>query len=229
MGLETGTYISDLIVTNPEGIDNKSQGDDHIRLIKAVLKATFPNLTGPVTLTQSEINSLTGSGNDTYVATGQFIPSGVIMMWKGALASIPAGYSLCDGTGGTPNLEDKFIVGKVADVGGLGNTGGSNLDHTHTATIAGHAITEAEMSSHTHTMFTDEDSSAGEIDQSSDYAANVGGLGNNGSYIIQGVTNPPSVGRTKATGNGVAHTHTASLSSTSHLPAYYQLAFIMKD
>lgn len=44
MGLETGTYVSDLVSSNPIGsIDTKSQGDDHLRLIKSVLQTTFPN------------------------------------------------------------------------------------------------------------------------------------------------------------------------------------------
>lgn len=43
MGLESATFISDLVTTNPPGNDLRSQGDDHLRLIKAVLKATFPN------------------------------------------------------------------------------------------------------------------------------------------------------------------------------------------
>jgi hypothetical protein len=38
MSLESGTYIDDLVVTNPTGTDAKSQGDDHLRLIKSVLK-----------------------------------------------------------------------------------------------------------------------------------------------------------------------------------------------
>lgn len=42
MGLETGTYISDLVVTNPPSGDLTAQGDDHIRLLKTVLKNTFP-------------------------------------------------------------------------------------------------------------------------------------------------------------------------------------------
>jgi hypothetical protein len=42
MGLESGTWISDLVVTNPAGSDKKFQGDDHLRLIKEVLKGTFP-------------------------------------------------------------------------------------------------------------------------------------------------------------------------------------------
>ena len=43
MGLETGTYVSDLVTANPPTTDSKQQGDDHIRLLKSVLQATFPN------------------------------------------------------------------------------------------------------------------------------------------------------------------------------------------
>lgn len=48
MGLEAATYIQDLVTTNPTSGDQKSQGDDHLRLIKAVLKNTFPSATGPL-------------------------------------------------------------------------------------------------------------------------------------------------------------------------------------
>lgn len=47
MGLETGTYLSDLDANNPISSDKKKQGDDHLRLIKELLKATFPNATKP--------------------------------------------------------------------------------------------------------------------------------------------------------------------------------------
>lgn len=48
MALETGTYVDDLVTTNPVGgTDPFSQGDDHLRLIKSVLKTTFPNATKP--------------------------------------------------------------------------------------------------------------------------------------------------------------------------------------
>jgi hypothetical protein len=42
MGLETGTYVNDLNTTNPGGTDAKSQGDDHIRLLKTCIKNSFP-------------------------------------------------------------------------------------------------------------------------------------------------------------------------------------------
>lgn len=41
MGLEAATYVDDLVSTNPLGTDTIPQGDDHLRLIKAALKATF--------------------------------------------------------------------------------------------------------------------------------------------------------------------------------------------
>lgn len=60
MALETGTYISDLVATNPTSSDAKSQGDDHLRLIKSTLLATFPNVTGAVTPTHTELNYVDG-------------------------------------------------------------------------------------------------------------------------------------------------------------------------
>lgn len=48
MGLETGNYINDLNTANPAATDPKSQGDDHLRLLKAVLKNTLPGFTGVI-------------------------------------------------------------------------------------------------------------------------------------------------------------------------------------
>tara|TARA_Y100000296_G_C5159888_1_gene251209 strand:- start:38 stop:745 length:708 start_codon:yes stop_codon:yes gene_type:complete len=44
MALESATYISGLVDTNPSGSDSISQGDDHLRLIKDVLKNSFPDV-----------------------------------------------------------------------------------------------------------------------------------------------------------------------------------------
>lgn len=61
MALETGTYISDLVATNPTSGDPKKEGDDHLRLIKDTVKNTFPNVNGAVTGTQAELNLLDGA------------------------------------------------------------------------------------------------------------------------------------------------------------------------
>lgn len=60
MALESGTYINSLVATNPVATDGLAQADDHMRLIKATIKATFPSITGAVTATHTEINHLDG-------------------------------------------------------------------------------------------------------------------------------------------------------------------------
>lgn len=60
MALESPTYISDFVSTNPVSGDPKSQGDDHIRNMKAAIKATFPAVTGAVTPTHTELNFVDG-------------------------------------------------------------------------------------------------------------------------------------------------------------------------
>lgn len=47
------------------------------------------------------------------------IPKGAILLWHGSIASIPAGWALCNGSNGTPDLRDKFIVGASQDDGGV--------------------------------------------------------------------------------------------------------------
>lgn len=70
MGLEAATHISQLVATNPVGAsDPKSQGDDHLRLIKGVLLTDFPNINAVVNATPAQLNllvglaALSGSGN----------------------------------------------------------------------------------------------------------------------------------------------------------------------
>lgn len=61
MGLESATFIHELVSTNPiGGSDPKSQGDDHIRLLKSTLQNTFANVDGAVTTTHTELNKLAG-------------------------------------------------------------------------------------------------------------------------------------------------------------------------
>ena len=60
MGLETGTYISDLNSSNPVAGDPVNEGDDHLRLIKSTVKASFPSVTGAVTATHTELNLIDG-------------------------------------------------------------------------------------------------------------------------------------------------------------------------
>lgn len=62
MTIETATYISQLDATYPAAGDAKSEGDNHLRLIKSAVKATLPNITAtPLTSTSADFNTLTGA------------------------------------------------------------------------------------------------------------------------------------------------------------------------
>jgi microcystin-dependent protein len=58
MPLETGTYISDLVTTNPAHTDGLNNADGHLRLLKSAIKATFPNINAAVTASDEDLNNL---------------------------------------------------------------------------------------------------------------------------------------------------------------------------
>lgn len=61
MGIEAASYISQLVATNPVGAsDGLNTADDHLRLIKSVLKTTFPAISGAVLPTHTELNYVDG-------------------------------------------------------------------------------------------------------------------------------------------------------------------------
>ncbi|MDB5541834.1 MAG: hypothetical protein JWQ89_3561 [Devosia sp.] len=62
MSVESASYISDLNASAPGSTDLKAEGDDHLRLLKSVLKTTFPAFSGPLTPTHTVLNSL-ATGN----------------------------------------------------------------------------------------------------------------------------------------------------------------------
>ena len=74
--------------------------------------------------------------------SGSGVPIGTIAIWSGNSTNIPGGWQLCDGTNGTPDLRDKFVVG--ANVSGdftVGTSGGSRdavvVNHSHTTSFDG--------------------------------------------------------------------------------------------
>ena len=60
MAIETFGFIDDLNAANPTATDNVSEGDDHLRGVKATLKSTFPNITGAINATETELNYVDG-------------------------------------------------------------------------------------------------------------------------------------------------------------------------
>jgi len=104
-------------------------------------------------------NVLTSNG--TAWSSAALPPSfvtGMILLWSGSIASVPSGWALCDGTNGTPNLRDRFIIG-AGSTYAVNATGGSatatlattNLpSHTHSISASG--TTGLQSNGHTHTF-----------------------------------------------------------------------------
>jgi hypothetical protein len=152
------------------------------------------------------------------------VPMGLIILWYGSVASIPAGWSLCNGTAGTPDLTDKFVIG-AGSAYAVGATGGSNqVVPGGTLAVATHVLTEAEMGSHIH-PFSDMYASA----YSSAQTYEAGSL-------VSGSPNYLNSGNTSSTGSGEAHGHSTAEGSavtntsgaSSQVPFCYALAYIMK-
>jgi len=107
MGLETATYISQLVSTNPTSSDPVSQGDDHLQLIKSVLQAQFTTLgAAAVTTTAAELNLLDGvttlaPEGTAVLSTGEIVTTKFLRTDGDGTSSwqIPAGTTYTAGDG----------------------------------------------------------------------------------------------------------------------------------
>ena len=153
-------------------------------------------------------------------------PSGGIIIWSGSAAAIPSGWLLCNGTSGTPNLRDRFVVG-AGTTYAVGATGGA-------ATVT---LAEANLPAHTHTITGTTDSQGSHSHSNNATVGNtttnsgIGGLSYGQATTAESPTSRIS---TNAAG---AHTHNVSGSTSSvgsgtavaTLPPYYALCYIMKS
>jgi hypothetical protein len=147
-------------------------------------------------------------------AVGDTIPAGLIAIWSGSTGSIPSGWVICDGSNGTPNLRDSFVIGAGNNYA-VGAAGGSAdsivVSHTHTATSV---VTDP---THLHSM----DRFLGSLGGPN--TAYVGDNSGAGAATSQN-TVAASTGITVATTNQ----STGTSGTGANLPPYYALAFIMK-
>jgi hypothetical protein len=87
--------------------------------------------TGRLFVSSDSRRLFAGTGTEMFEVAA--VTKGIICMWSGAVDAVPWGWALCDGTNGTPDLRDRFIVG-AGSTYAKGATGGAtsvNLAHTH--------------------------------------------------------------------------------------------------
>jgi hypothetical protein len=169
---------------------------------------------GGTTPANATVVNLTVTGTTTGITT---IPSGVIVMWSGSIASIPAGWYLCNGSNSTPDLRDRFIVGAgstyaVAATGGSANA--IAVAHTHTF-----SATTDTAGSHSHTYHSGAGNGSGTLEAIRSLWA-VDGSGYNESVIYPAGNHQHTLSGTTASAG--------SSGTNANLPPYYALAYIMK-
>ena len=151
--------------------------------------------------------------NTTQLATTAFvqlsatasIPVGCIVLWSGSVATIPAGWLLCNGAYSTPNLADRFVIGAGSTYNPAAAGGSADaivVSHTHTTTVTdpGHLHVYGKSTTST---------SAGA-----------------GSNIVGGATDTNT--STATTGISVANATTGVTGVAANLPPYYALCYIIK-
>lgn len=149
----------------------------------------------------------------------EIIPSGTITIWSGSISNIPAGWVLCDGNNGTPNLQDKFVVG-AGTAYAVGATGGADSV----------ALATGEMPSHDH----GDTNSAGGHSHPYDATTVTDNLTNAAadSTGIDVVDYTSTSTTSKTSGSVSGHTHGIPLEGSGNAhenrPPFHALAYIMK-
>ena len=182
----------------------------------------------------------TGAIADSGSPASALIPQGGIIMWSGLIASIPTGWNLCDGTNGTPDLRDRFIVGA-----------GSSYDRNDTGGADSVQLTENEMPSHNHSMdsagsHSHSGSTSTDGDHSHSYETRTDPQPNSTrrEFVTADSVSSSSGDKSGGINNAGSHSHSLSINSAGNhthgigntgggeahenRPPYFALAFIMK-
>lgn len=231
-----------IVVTNGDGVS----GNPTISIDSTVVTLAGSQTLTNKTLTTPAISSPAISGtptaptaaygtNTTQLATTAFVqtavasgvPSGCILMWSGSVGSIPSGWLLCNGSSGTPDLRDRFVVGagSTYSVGATGGSANATLV-THSHTYSGATSTAG---SHSHSVY--------DPGHSHQYESAIGSSGTNmGGPLYRQTANTATAYTGISLYSAGDHNHSfsgttstdGSSGTNANLPPYYALCYIMK-
>lgn len=205
MALESGTYINSLNSANPVSTDGLAQADDHLRLIKATILASFPNITGAMTATHTVLNGI--DARVTALEGALIAASGTKMLFQQSAA--PTGWTKDT----THNDKALRIVSGTASTGGsvafttafASQTPAGTISSSVSGSTASHTLTTSQIPAHSHSL-------------GSNTRVQLG-YDNGEAYAGKTVNNPHGsiTYSTQNTGGGQGHSHgagTLAVSST---------------
>ncbi len=176
-------------------------------------------------------NSANVKVSQSIVVTVDTVPIGAIMMWSGSYQQLPFGWYICDGGTYhnvlTPNLRDRFIYGanqfneNYSQSDSLGFSGG-NSSHNHSYTVSGQTF---NVTGGGHRHYINFNGSTAVQKGDTDSSANNYYHGENGSDSIEYTDGSTDGNHTHTI---TANSYTQNTTSSSNLPPYYALYFIMK-
>jgi len=268
--LTQSTIIKNLGINTAPALGMKLDVNGNTNIAGRLDVTTDLNITGSTTVSNGNVEITTGGlsvgGNITAagrVTCSNFtsdgvtmnasgpVPKGGIILWSGALGSIPAGYSLCDGSNGTPDLSGRFVLSPGSRSNSIANddlnTGSDGSMSFSTYDVGGfdaieiavsempahlHAYTSSISPKHSHVTVCSE---GGDFTTGANYIERYKGYGDNDSYSLKGPVGNTPGSYTHITSRSGAHTHTLLSKGDAggnqphtNLPPYYVLAFIMK-
>lgn len=167
------------------------------------------------------------------------VPRGIIAMWAGALVELPSGWTLCNGTNGTPDLRNRFIVGSHGKYG-TGDKGGADSVALNVGEMPSHdhAASSNNAGHHGHSGSTSTNGNHRHSIDNASIEGNPGNPGAVGSDLLIGADIPTFWAGNHShslqiNGNG-AHSHAINIGwrggnkAHENRPPYYALAYIMK-
>lgn len=148
--------------------------------------------------------------------SGMGAPEGLIVLWYGSVNNIPEGWALCNGSNGTRDLRNRFVVGAGNDYA-VGESGGSAIfSATGDIITDGHSLTIAEIPSHSHSY--EDEYGKGNIADGTAVSSRAGAT-------------TTTSRTTEETGEGDPHDHGSkeiTADAKTSLPPYYALCYIQK-
>lgn len=237
-GDTTGTHTGDVVGDVTGNLTGNANGDHTGSFTGDLDTRGF--------IVQMDVNQIDPAWIAGFAAAISFagVPIGGVIDYSGEIADIPANWFICDGTNGTPDLRDRFVVGAGVIFAANSAGGSSTHDHTvevsaggahsHTGTVAGSALTVNQLPSHRHVNGVVDDTvrpfNLGSLAADPIRAGAVQSNGNSGT--LTGYTAYAGAGENHTHGltidSGGSHSHTGSTAASGNVPPYFAMIKIMR-